>query len=312
MMGLMEQDIAVTVIGGYLGSGKTTLINHVLRTADERVAVLVNDFGSINIDADLIESQDGDTIALSNGCICCSLVDGFAAALATVRDLDPSPRRLLIEASGVADPATVAAYGHGPGLMLDAVVVMVDAETIRNRATDKYVGDTVLRQLASGDLLVINKVDLVGADKADSVRQWLAARCPDAALLETTQSQVPIEVLFGVQHKERDGIESGSENTDASGQSHADQVFQTWTWTTDQLVERTKIEQLMAELPDDVVRAKGVVVLAQDPQRATVVQRVGKRWTIHPSRTNGPPASSHLVFIGMPDSISDRWLNSRL
>ncbi len=85
-------DIAVTVIGGYLGAGKTTLVNHILRTADERIAVLVNDFGDINIDEDLIASQDGDTISLANGCICCSLVDGFSAALATITALDPPSR----------------------------------------------------------------------------------------------------------------------------------------------------------------------------------------------------------------------------
>ncbi len=89
----MDDNISVTVIGGYLGAGKTTLVNHILRTADARVAVIVNDFGDINIDEDLIESKDGDTLSLANGCICCSLVDGFASALATIRDLIRHPRR---------------------------------------------------------------------------------------------------------------------------------------------------------------------------------------------------------------------------
>ncbi len=163
-------DIAVTVIGGYLGAGKTTLVNHVLRTADARIAVLVNDFGDINIDEDLIASQDGDTISLANGCICCSLVDGFSAALATITALDPVPERLVIESSGVADPATVAAYGHGPGLALDATVVVVDAETIRKKATDVYVGDTVVGQLGSGDIIVLNKTDLVAPDEVAATR----------------------------------------------------------------------------------------------------------------------------------------------
>ncbi|MEL7156360.1 MAG: GTP-binding protein, partial [Actinomycetota bacterium] len=153
--------IPVTVIGGYLGSGKTTLVNHLLRGADERIAVLVNDFGSVNIDADLIESQDGETLRLANGCICCSLAEGFAAALDTVLELDPRPDRLVLEASGVADPAAVAAYGHGPGLLLDAVVVVVDGETVRAQAADGYLAQTIDGQLRAADVLVANKLDLV-------------------------------------------------------------------------------------------------------------------------------------------------------
>ena len=178
-----ETDIAVTVIGGYLGAGKTTLVNHILGTADHRIAVLVNDFGDINIDQDLIASQDGDTISLANGCICCSLVDGFSAALDKVRAANPQPERLIVEASGVADPATVSAYGHGPGLTLDATIVVVDAETVRAKSRDVYVGDTVLGQLRSGDITVMNKVDLVGEADIEQTSTWLRERCPNAVII---------------------------------------------------------------------------------------------------------------------------------
>ena len=92
------------MVGGYLGAGKTTLVNHVLRHADERMAVLVNDFGSIDVDRELIVAGDGDTITLANGCICCSLADGFAAALDVVRSARPAPHRLVVEASGGGRP----------------------------------------------------------------------------------------------------------------------------------------------------------------------------------------------------------------
>ncbi|MEQ1739869.1 MAG: GTP-binding protein, partial [Methyloglobulus sp.] len=159
---MVNKQIPVTVIGGYLGAGKTTLLNHILRNNKGiRFAVLVNDFGNINIDVDLIESQDGDTINLANGCICCSLAGGFGAAMLSIRESAVLPDRVLIEASGVSDPFKIAQYAHLPGFRLDSVIVLADAEFIQKRAADKYVGRQVIQQLKSADLLLLNKVDLV-------------------------------------------------------------------------------------------------------------------------------------------------------
>lgn len=309
----MPTDTAVTVIGGYLGAGKTTLVNHILRTADERIAVLVNDFGDINIDEDLIASQDGDTISLANGCICCSLVDGFAAALETVAALVPQPERLVIESSGVADPATVAAYGHAPGLTLDATIVVVDAETIRRKARDEYVGDTVLRQLGSGDIIIMNKIDLVSDEDAVATEQWLRERCPDAVIVGATDGVVDPALLFGVVEPRMPSAgEEHSDQSDHDGHAHAESLFESWSWSGADPVERSAVEKMMEATPDEVVRAKGVFLLADEPDHVMALQRVGRRWTLRRARPRTTETESRMVVIGLHGAVSDSWIGEQL
>jgi len=129
--------LPLTVLGGYLGSGKTTLLNHLLTQADGiRVAVLVNDFGEVNIDAALITGHDGDTISLSNGCMCCKMADGFAAAIAEILKQANRFDHVIVEASGVAEPGKIAQTGQAFGLKVDGVLVVVDAEQVRNQAAN--------------------------------------------------------------------------------------------------------------------------------------------------------------------------------
>ena len=124
--------------------------------------MLVNDFGAVNIDAALIADHDGQTISLKNGCVCCSIADELGDALDRVLALEPAPDQIVIEASGVADPANVAAYGQGwPGCRLDAVVVLADAETVQAKSRDQFVGELVTRQLRRADIVMATKCDLV-------------------------------------------------------------------------------------------------------------------------------------------------------
>ena len=188
----------VTLISGYLGAGKTTLVNHLLRHAGgRRIAVAVNEFGALPIDPDLIEQASGDVLTLAGGCICCSFGDDLTSGLVGLASRD-NIDCILIETSGVALPGSVAqSLSLIVGLKHDATLVLLDAETARKLARDKYLADTILRQLADADLIVLNKLDLVAADVRDDLRAWLAETAPRAKLVETMFGALAPDIAFG-------------------------------------------------------------------------------------------------------------------
>jgi G3E family GTPase len=164
-----------TVIGGFLGAGKTTLLNRVLAGArGPRYAVLVNDFGALAIDEALISAHDGQTIALANGCICCSMSDGFITAMLTLMQAPERFDHVLIEASGVSEPDRIMDFARlDPLLVPDAILVLVDAETLTARLSDPKVGEVVATQIRTADILVLNKTDLVSRETAETVETTL-------------------------------------------------------------------------------------------------------------------------------------------
>ena len=266
--------VPLTVIAGYLGAGKTTLVNRILAGADgRRLAVLVNDFGSLNIDADLIASHDGDTYSLTNGCICCSIGDDLTATLYDVLQADAVPDEVVLEASGVADGAKFQAFaGDWHGLALRGVIVVADAETLPAKVRDRYVGDVVSRQVSEADLVILNKVDLVDAAQLDRARDVVASVGARAPVIEAVHANVPLDVIFdGPSPATRRAAEVVGVLDEGHG--YASVVV------TPEFGDRASLDAYLAALPSAVVRAKGFVAVGGQPH---LVQRVGVRATVEP------------------------------
>ena len=294
------EPLRVTIIGGYLGAGKTTLLNRVLANAHGlRAAVVVNDFGSVNIDARLVVAHDGETVQLANGCLCCSLSDGFTETLLRLQERAQSLDWVFVEASGVADPQRIGYAAQSVGLDVDATLVLADADAVRSLADDRYVGDTVRRQIANADVLVVNKVDLADDAALVALRQWFDGLAPSTPRLETRLAEVPLALLVGPDRIRRDGTQP------ATPEAPPHVEFETRTFTAAAPVAKTTFETLRAELTAKAYRAKGFVRLANAPGDALLFQLVGARSSLTPSTATNPsePALT-IVAIGRPGSLA--------
>ncbi|MFD1329230.1 CobW family GTP-binding protein [Mycoplana ramosa] len=288
----MGAPIPVTVIGGFLGAGKTTLVNHIL-SGDHglKVAVLVNDFGAINIDAALITSTEGGLYSLSNGCVCCGLNQGFVEQLEELLAARADIDHIVIEASGVADPArimdTVRYARFAARLRADAIVVMVDAAGFDDAIA--AAPGLAEAQIGSADLLVLNKTDLVDRNMLDAWRaRWTF---PDTRIVETTHALVPFGILFAGEVFPR-----GVASTFGAEPVHEPAVSA--TWQSDGAVDLKRLQRVLAGLPTAVYRAKGF--LRASDGRRFAVHLVGTRLSFEAMAIapEGLDVDNILVFIG--------------
>ncbi len=278
--------IPLSVIGGFLGAGKTTLLNHLLATAGKRYGVLVNDFGAINVDTALIAARDGDTIALTNGCVCCAMGDDLGAGLERLAGRDPAPEHVIVEASGVSDPWRIAQLALiEPGFSLEPLVVMVDAAAFLGQLTDRWTGDTVARQLGFAELVVLNKADLAG-DLAP-VRAAVHRLRPEARVIVAAQGVVDPEVLHFVPPPR-----PTPSRFVADAPAHG---FMTQVWRPAGSLDRARLRAALEALPRSVLRLKGFCRLAPDGT-SHLLQYAAERWAFTPQA--GEPG---FVLIGTPE-----------
>ncbi|MEN9520706.1 MAG: hypothetical protein RLZZ381_3294 [Cyanobacteriota bacterium] len=305
MLEISQAELPVTIITGFLGSGKTTLLNQILQNNQNlKVAVLVNEFGDINIDSQLLVSYDDDMVELSNGCICCTINEGLVEAVKRILAREEKVERLIIETTGVADPLPIILTFVGSDFRdftrLDSVVTVVDAETF---TPEHFDSEAAFKQITFADILLLNKTDLIDEGQLQGLETYIASIKKSPRIIHTKYAQVPLPLILDVgltpidsyvekkeHHQHHDHDHHHSPHLEADG-------FVSMSFQSDKPFDVYKFQKFLADqLPVDVFRAKGIIWFAGSELRH-VFQLCGQRSDIKSDRWSTPPANQ-LVFIG--------------